>query len=136
MEEYGDIFESWGGPDCPIDSTLEIMCRKWVIAIIRDMFVGKKHFSEFKKNKPNLNNSVLSDTLKFMIEKGLVEKRIIANDKRSNTEYHLTRKARKLNHIIYDMVLYGLDELNCCENKPEIKEKMRKGYYELFEIEN
>lgn len=130
------ILESWGGPDCPMDLTLELIGRKWVIAIIRDMFVGKKHFSEFKKNKPKLNNSVLSETLKFMVEHGLIEKTIKDGDKRSNTEYYLTEKARKLNKIIYEMVLYGLDELNCCEDKPEIKQDMKKVYHELLNIEN
>ncbi|MBR0471912.1 MAG: helix-turn-helix transcriptional regulator [Methanosphaera sp.] len=134
MDEYKEIFESWGGPDCPMEATVELIGRKWVIALIRDMYVGKKHFTEFKKNKPALNNSVLSDTLKFMCEKGLVEKIIIDEDKRSNTEYHLTDKAKKLNHVIYAMILYGLDVLDCCDELPEIKHKMKKGYYELFEI--
>ncbi len=134
MDNESSIMESWGGPDCPIDTTLELISRKWVIAIIRDMFVGKKHFSEFKQNKPKLNNSVLSETLKFMIEQGLIEKIIINDDIRSNTEYYLTDKAKKLNNIIYEMVLYGLDVLSCCEDKPEIKKQMKKEYGELLEI--
>ncbi len=136
MNEHDDIFESWGGPDCPIDSTLDLIGRKWVIAIIRDMFVGKKHFSEFNKNKPNLTNSVLSDTLKFMVENGLIEKVVKDDGKRSNTEYYLTDKAKKLNKIIYEMVLYGLDELGCCEDLPKVKSNMKKAYHELFEIED
>ena len=73
MNEYDEIYEHWGGPDCPMDATLELIGRKWVVAIIRDMYVGKKHFSQFKENKPNLTNSVLSDTLKFMVEMDLIE---------------------------------------------------------------
>ena len=134
MVDYEEIFEAWGGPECPMDMTIELIGRKWVIALIRDMYVGKKHFTEFKKNKPNLNNSVLSDTLKFMCENGLVEKISVNENKRSNTEYHLTDKAKKLNYIIYDMVLYGLDVLDCCSDKPDIKEKMKKGYFELLQI--
>lgn len=72
-----EIFSMWGGPNCPIERTLELISRKWVIAIIRDMFVGKKHFNEFQENKPNLSNSVLSDTLKFMEINGLIEKKYL-----------------------------------------------------------
>lgn len=135
MEFDDEIFNFWGGPNCPIDATLELISRKWVIAIIRDMFVGKKHFSEFKENKPNLNNSVLSDTLKFMEENGLIEKKITNSKARSNTEYILTNKARNLNKIIYELVLYGVDILNCdYEKYDNFQERMKEGYKELFEL--
>ena len=75
MKYDEEIFNHWGGPNCPFDATLELIGRKWVIAIIRDMFLGRKHFNEFKQNKTNLTNSVLSDTLKFMEKKGLLEKK-------------------------------------------------------------
>ncbi len=135
MNEYDEIYEHWGGPDCPMDATLELIGRKWVVAIIRDMYVGKKHFSQFKQNKPNLTNSVLSDTLKFMVEKNLIEKVVNDDGTRNNTEYHLKDKARKLNKIIYTMIEYGLDELGCCDNMPEVKSNMKKAYQELFKIE-
>jgi len=136
MKHENVLFDVWGGPNCPIDATLELIGRKWVISIIRDMFVGRKHFSEFKKNKPNLSNSVLSDTLKFMEEKGLIEKRVFDETKRSNTEYYLTDKAVKLNQIIYDMVEYGIDVLGChsdiCEN---FGDEMKSGYREILNLE-
>ncbi|WP_232299192.1 winged helix-turn-helix transcriptional regulator [Methanobrevibacter millerae] len=40
------------------------------------MFLGKKHFFEFKENKPNLSNNVLSDTLKSMEKNGLIVKKV------------------------------------------------------------
>lgn len=136
MKRDDEIFENWGGPDCPIDATLELIGRKWVIAIIRDMFLGCKHFNEFKKNKKNLSNSVLSDTLKFMEEQGLIEKKVSDNNSRHNTEYYLTEKAKKLNVIIYDMLLYGLDVLNCDYDKiDDFQNRMKKGYGELLKIE-
>ena len=51
MDEYKEIFESWGGPDCPMEATVELIGRKWVIALIRDMYVGKKlmHGQKFGK---------------------------------------------------------------------------------------
>ncbi len=131
-----EIFSMWGGPNCPIEPTLELISRKWVIAIIRDMFVGKKHFNEFKENKPNLNNSVLSDTLKFMEINGLIEKKVFDKTRR-NTEYHLTDKSKKLNKIIYEMILYGVDVLECNkDNSDELEEKMKKDYHDLLMIDN
>ena len=48
-----------------------------------------------------------------MENKNLIEKRACNGDNRSNTEYILTPKAKKLNKIIYDLVLYGVDVLDC-----------------------
>ena len=44
---------------CPIENTVKLLNRKWTIVLIRDMFLGKKRFLEFKENKPNLSNNVL-----------------------------------------------------------------------------
>jgi DNA-binding HxlR family transcriptional regulator len=134
--EYDEVFNYYGGPSCPIDATLELISRKWVLAIIRDMNLGKKHFSEFKENKPNLNNAVLSDTLKFMEQKDLIEKIVHENNSRSNTEYVLTEKSKKLNRIIYEFVLYGVDVLNCDTDKIDnFQERIKNAYKELLEIE-
>jgi DNA-binding HxlR family transcriptional regulator len=134
--EYDEVFNYYGGPSCPIDATLELISRKWVLAIIRDMHLGKKHFSEFKENKPNLNNAVLSDTLKFMEQKDLIEKIVHENNSRSNTEYVLTEKSKKLNRIIYEFVLYGVDVLNCDTDKIDnFQERIKNAYKELLEIE-
>ncbi len=40
---------------CPIENTLKLLNRKWTVVLIRDMFLGKKHFKEFKENKDNLS---------------------------------------------------------------------------------
>lgn len=128
-----ELLEMWGGPDCPVENTLNLISRKWVVAIIRDMYIGKKHFCEFKEYKPSLTNAVLSDTLKFMEENGLVEKKMYNNSHRSNTEYLLTDKSRKLNKVLYSMVEYGIDVLGCDNKQIECyPERMKKEYKELL----
>ena len=54
---------------CPVDRTLNLFNKKWCIQIIRDMFFGKKHFREFKEDKPKLSNKVLSSCLKELEER-------------------------------------------------------------------
>ncbi|HIH35262.1 MAG TPA: helix-turn-helix transcriptional regulator [Methanosphaera sp.] len=44
--------------ECPVELSLRIINRKWVLQIIRDMFFGKKRFSEFKEGKPDLSKLV------------------------------------------------------------------------------
>ena len=80
---------------CPINSVYDLLSRKWVFGIMKDLFAGKKHFNEFKDDKPNLSNVVLSDTLKYLENQGMITKKIIEDDAKRNTEYYLTEKGRK-----------------------------------------
>lgn len=93
---------------CPVELSLQLINRKWVIQIIRDMFFGKKRFSEFKEGKPELTNKALSRCLRYMEGEGLIEKITDEEDKRVNY-YILTEKGRSLNRLIYDLVVFTLD---------------------------
>ena len=117
---------------CPINSVNDLLSRKWVFGIMKDLFAGKKHFNEFKDDKPNLSNVVLSDTLKYLENQGLICKKIIEDDTKRNTEYYLTDKGRKMNRILYDMVIFGLYELESDLRSDEFKEEIKKGYEEIL----
>ena len=119
--------------NCPIDDTLKLISKKWVIFIIRDLFLGKKQFSEFLEEK-TLSNRVLTDTLKFMEENDLIRKEIIEND--IKTEYYLTQKGYNLNKILYEMLNYGLREVNSGNLSKKQKNELLKEYESLFKINN
>lgn len=109
---------------CPVELSLDILNRKWVLQIICDMFFGKTRFSEFKEGKPELSNKALSRSLKFMEEQGFIEK-VVEN---SNIEYFLTDKGKSLNKIIYDLVEFTLDNNNELYEEDTIA-KAKKGFY-------
>ena len=93
---------------CPVELSLDIISRKWVLQIICDMFFGKSRFSEFKQGRSNLLNKALSRCLKLMEEENLIKKVIDDNDK-TNIEYFLTEKGKSLNKVIYDLVEFTLE---------------------------
>ena len=95
-------------------------------------FCRKKHFNEFKDDKPDLSNVVLSDTLKYLENLGLIYKKIIENDAKRNTEYYLTEKGKKMNNILYEMVIFGLYELKDDLRDDKFKKEIKKGYEELL----
>lgn len=120
---------------CPIENTLKLINRKWIIVLIRDMFTGKKHFQEFKKDKTDLSSTVLSDTLKYMEKNGLITKKIVTKGNKTLTEYNLTSKGFKLNRLLYDMALFGLNELECEEGfDPEMLDYYENYYANLLKI--
>ena len=117
--------------NCPIDDTLKFISKKWVIFIIRDIFLGKKQFSEFLEEK-TLSNRVLTDTLKFMEDNDLITKQVFEND--IKTEYSLTQKGFNLNKILYNMLEYGLNEVNSGNLSEKQKEELLNEYETLFKI--
>ena len=119
---------------CPVNETLNLFNRKWILCIILDLFDGKTHFSEFQEANPTLSNFTLSQTLKYMEEKKLITK-ITHENIRDNTEYQLTKKSRKANRILYEMTIYALDELECSKFANDKKDKILNRYKKILEIE-
>ncbi|WP_405303747.1 winged helix-turn-helix transcriptional regulator [Methanobrevibacter sp.] len=91
---------------CPVNETLKIISGKWHLLIIRDLFFGKKRFKEFKKDKPNLSNKVLTECLKDLESNGLISKTNLDDSK--ITEYSLTEEGRKMNRILYELAIFTL----------------------------
>ena len=60
--------------DCPIETVAQIIGSKWVILILKDLFLGKSRFNEFLESNPNLHNKVLASKLKEMQKNGLIER--------------------------------------------------------------
>lgn len=118
---------------CPIDIALTIINKKWVILIIRDMFFGKKHFNEFKENKPQLSNKVLSNCLKDMENNGLIKRNV---DDNSEITYELTEKGLALNKVLYELVRFTLyTDLNDTYYKQENQQKVEELFKKVLKIE-
>jgi DNA-binding HxlR family transcriptional regulator len=110
--------------NCPVDRTMYLLNKKWNIPIIRDLFFGKKRFKEFKEDKPELSNKVLSQCLKNLEENDLIMKKTFA-EYSNCSEYYLTEKGKALNKIIYELAAYTLDVYYIDEYEDE---KVRKNF--------
>lgn len=91
--------------------------KKWNILILRDLFLGRKYFNEFKQDKPELSNKVLSETLQNLEENCLIHKETYPDN---STEYCLTTRGKKLGNILYELAKFNLDETDYTKNKKEI----------------
>ena len=92
--------------ECPVELAMQLINRKWIIQLIRDMFFGKTRFNEFKEDKPNLSNKVLSNCLKEMEENELIT---LTETNENNIEYNLSKKGRSLNKIVYELAMFTID---------------------------
>ncbi|MBQ6098579.1 MAG: helix-turn-helix transcriptional regulator [Methanobrevibacter sp.] len=111
---------------CPIELVVNLISKKWVIQIIRDLFLGKTRFHEFKEDKPELSNKVLSNCLKDMEKNGLID-RIADKYDRKNVKYRLTEKGKSLNKILYEIAMVSVDgETYSDKIKNDVKASFRQ----------
>ena len=89
---------------CPIELAMQMINRKWVVQLLRDMFFGKTRFNEFKEDKPGLSNNVLSHCLKDMEENQLIKRHELDD----TIEYRLTERGRALNRVLYELAMFTL----------------------------
>ena len=101
---------------CPLDSTITLFKNKWVIYILRDLFIGKSRFIDFVKATPGLSNKQLSTILIDMQNNNLIVKN---NYPGNNIAYELTNKGKSLNLILYAIAVFTIEN-----NKTTIDENI------------
>ena len=112
---------------CSLESALNLIKKKWVVQILRDLFFGKSRFSEFKKDKPKLSNKVLSNCLKSMEKDGLIKR--ISDKYERDVEYILTKKGQALNKIIYELAIFSIDkDMGDYKFNTETKRKLKNSF--------
>lgn len=118
----------------PVEDAIKFISNKWTLHILRDMFIGRTRFYEFKENRSTLDNKSLSRCLKSMESNGLIKKHIINNDP-TFTEYELTDKGRSLNKVFYELLLFALENDKDNEHYSEsTKNELKEIYSEILNI--
>ena len=95
------------GPDCDIARALRVIGDKWVLLIIRDLFVdGCCRFSDLQKSIEDVNPTTLSKRLKLLEGAGLIERRIYSEHP-PRAEYRLTEAGRDLEPVLRAVMVWG-----------------------------
>ncbi len=93
--------------NCPLSSSLDLISGKWELKIL---FLLLKYdtlrFGEFKKNLPNITNTVLTNVLK-KFEKAEVIHRTQFNEIPPHVEYSLTESGKELIHVFFELAKWG-----------------------------
>lgn len=120
---------------CPIEITLTFLGRKWAINILRDLFFGKKRFSDFLKSNTKLSTKILSLRLKELESYGIIEK-LIVNKTPVQIEYKLTRKGNALNKILFEMAIFSMEQSpnEVFHNVPKLTSEYIPAVKKLFNL--
>ena len=94
------------GEACPISMATSVLCERWTLQIIRELFLGSTRYSEIQKFIPNLSPSLLKTRLRSLEEQGLIirKKGVAAN----RHEYHLTAAGKALGPVLTELGRWGM----------------------------
>lgn len=107
---------------CPITNLLDIVGDKWTLLVIRDLFLGKKRFTEFAESDEKMPTNILAERLKRMEKLGLLKKNSYQNNP-VRFEYFLTEKGKALESILREMVRWGLRYVKGTKTFPRVKKR-------------
>ncbi|MFX1567915.1 MAG: winged helix-turn-helix transcriptional regulator [Promethearchaeota archaeon] len=105
MEVWEDLSNM---KNCPIEVALNYLGKKWTLQIIRDLFKGKRRFSEFLKENPQISTKMLSLRLTELQDSGLIEKNVVSTTP-IRVEYSLTSKGKALNKVLFQLAEFSLN---------------------------
>jgi len=78
---------------CPIVNSLDIFGDKWTLVVLRDLYCGKKTYSELASSPEKIPTNRLAERLKRLEEEGIVSKSLY-HEHPMRYEYLLTEKGK------------------------------------------
>ena len=120
---------------CEVDIVFSILCKKYTIAILKNMIeLNLKHFNELLNSIENINNKTLSFRLREMYENGLIERKIVPGIP-VRIEYLITEKCRSLLPIVKDMIKFSIKYKDFArDDEKQISTEEKSEYIEPFKL--
>lgn len=92
--------------DCPVEIALKVVGDKWTVRIVHSLFKGSLRFGEIRDALPNISNKVLTEKLRLLEMRGIVE-RIDMGTPNPMVIYTLTRIGYELQDVFDCMAFWG-----------------------------
>lgn len=93
-------------PDCPVERALGVLDGKWTVLVIRELMSGTRRFTELRRSLAGVSPKTLTDRLRALEQRGLVERRSFAEIP-PRVEYSLTADGRTLEPVIAALGAWG-----------------------------
>jgi DNA-binding HxlR family transcriptional regulator len=93
------------GQTCSIARSLELFGERWTLLVVREIFHGRRKFSEMQKSLGVARN-VLTSRLQRMVDEGILERRPYS-ERPERYEYFLTEKGLDLWPVMISLMHWG-----------------------------
>ncbi len=120
---------------CPVAHSLDLLGERWTLLMVRDLMFGPLRFSDLRDGLPGLAPNLLSDRLRMLTERGIIEK-VERPTPGSHNAYQLTRRGRELAPVIHALARFGVDEWTDPEADPPPQRLLRGALLALMEPES
>ena len=101
MYDYGEA--------CPVSVATTVLCERWTLQIIRELFLGSTRYSEIQKFIPNISPSLLRNRLRFLEDQGVILRK---KSGQGHAEYHLTPAGKALGPVLTELGRWGMKHAN------------------------
>jgi len=91
---------------CPISKAASVLCERWTLQIIREMFMGATRFSEFQKYLPRMSPTLLNSRLQTLEAQGIILRKRVPEKK--GFEYQLTPAGNALKPVLGELGKWGM----------------------------
>jgi DNA-binding HxlR family transcriptional regulator len=99
------------GQFCGLAAGLDIVGERWTLLIIRELLLTPARFSEIADNLPGIGPNLLSDRLRSLSERGLIEAAPVPGDGRGK-QYRLTDLGEQLREPLLQLARWGMSFLS------------------------
>jgi DNA-binding HxlR family transcriptional regulator len=117
---------SFADMNCSIAQTLELVGEWWTLLIIRDVFLGIRHFDDFVE-RLGISRNVLTDRLDKLVDAEILERRPYDTG-RGRYDYVLTERGRALWPVLTALRQWGDEWLLGEGNEPIVLRHVTCGH--------
>jgi DNA-binding HxlR family transcriptional regulator len=93
-EDHSVLRNDYEGQICSVAKTMELIGERWSVLIIRDVFQGRRRFSDMQRGM-GIARNVLASRLQRLVDAGILERRLYS-ERPERYEYFLTEKGLDL----------------------------------------
>ena len=94
-------------PDCPVQTTVQLIGSKWKLLILRNLMQRPWRFNELHKDLQGISQKVLTDSLRGMEADGIIT-RTVYPEVPPRVEYALSELGESMRPIIKAMEEWGI----------------------------
>ena len=94
-------------PDCPVETTLELLSGKWKANILFHLLPGTKRSGELRRLMPEVTQQMLTAHLRELERDGIIHRKVYAQVP-PKVEYSLTPLGRSLGPVFDKIYEWGL----------------------------
>jgi len=94
------------GQFCPIAKATELLGERWMLLILRELFLGSHRYSELQRGLSRISPSLLTKRLKQLEDAGIVVRKTQYG--RKGHQYFLTPAGKELKPLIENLAVWGM----------------------------